>query len=52
MSGYIVLDRVGFSVQRLSELYAETNITILLARKRVGGQLAEPYRVKVLKASA
>jgi HK97 family phage major capsid protein len=51
MSGYIVLDRVGFSLQRLSELYAETNITVLLARKRVGGYLAEPYRVKVLKAS-
>lgn len=51
-SSYIVLDRVGFSVQRLTELYAETNITLLLARKRVGGYLAEPYRVKVLKASA
>lgn len=50
--GYIVLDRVGFSVQRLTELYAETNITLLLARKRVGGQLVEPYKMKVLKASA
>ena len=49
LSGYIVLDRVGFSVQRLSELYAETNITLLLARKRIGGYLAEPYRVKVMK---
>lgn len=46
LSGYLVLDRVGFSVQRLTEVYAETNITLLLARKRVGGQLVEPWRVK------
>lgn len=51
LSGYIVLDRVGLAVQRLSELYAETNITLLLARKRVGGYLAEPFRVKVQKIS-
>ncbi len=47
LQGYLVLDRVGFSIQRLSELYAETNITVLLARHRVGGQLVEPYRIKV-----
>lgn len=52
LSGYLVLDRVGFSVQRLSELYAETDITLLLARKRVGGQLIQPWRVKVQKVSA
>lgn len=51
-SSYIVLDRVGFSLQRLTEIYAETNITLLLARKRVGGLLVEPYKMKVLKASA
>jgi len=50
LSGYIVLDRVGFSLQRLSEIYAETNLTLLLGRKRVGGYCAEPYRMKVLKA--
>jgi HK97 family phage major capsid protein len=48
--GYKILDRVGFSVQRLNELYAETNLTLLLAKKRVGGFCAEPYRFKVLKA--
>ena len=52
LAGYLVLDRVGFSIQRLTELYAETNITLLLARKRVGGQIVENYRMKVLKASA
>lgn len=52
LTGYIILDRVGFSLQRLTELYAETNLTLLLARKRVGGQLAEPWKVKVQKVSA
>jgi len=52
LSGYLVLDRVGFSIQKLTELYAETNITLLLARKRVGGYCAEPYRMKIQKVSA
>lgn len=52
MRGYLVLDRVGISIQRLSELYAETNITLLLARKRMGGQTIEPWRMKVQKVSA
>jgi HK97 family phage major capsid protein len=48
-SGYIVLDRVGFSIQRASELYIETDITLLVARKRVGGYCTEPWRFKVMK---
>jgi len=51
LTGYLILDRVGFSIQRLSELYAETNITLLLARKRVGGQTIEPWRMKVQKVA-
>ncbi len=52
LTGYLVVDRVGFSIQRLSEIYAETNITLLLARKRVGGQVVEPWRIKVQKCAA
>jgi len=51
LMGYMIVDRVGFSLQRLSELYAETNITLLLAKKRVGGQVVEPWRIKVQKVS-
>lgn len=51
LRGYLVLDRVGLSIQRLSEIYAETNVTLLLARKRVGGQTVEPWRLKVQKIS-
>lgn len=46
-SGYLIADRVGFSIQRLTELYAETNLTLLLARRRVGGQTIEPWRLRI-----
>src|SRR3990167_879216 len=49
LSGYAVVDRVGLSIQRLDELYAETNQVLLLAKKRVGGQLVEAYRLSLLK---
>ncbi len=52
LTGYLVLDRVAFTIQRLEELYAETNITLLLAKKRVGGLTVEPWRLKVQKVSA
>ena len=52
LRGYLVLDRVGLSLQRLDELYAETDITVLLARRRVGGQLIEPWRVKAQKVAS
>lgn len=51
-SGYIVVDRVGLAIQRLTERYAELNQTVLLARKRVGGLLAEPYKIKVIKVAS
>ena len=50
-SGYLIVDRVGFSVQRLTERYAEENQVLLLARKRVGGAPIEPYRMRALKAA-
>lgn len=50
VSSYIVLERVALAVQRLLEVDAQSNNVILLARRRVGGYLAEPYRMKVLKA--
>lgn len=52
LNGYLILDRVGLSLQRLSEVYAEQNITVLLARKRVGGQVVEPWRIKVQRVAA
>lgn len=49
--GYLVADRVQFSVQRYTELYVETNFTLLLGRKRVGGQCIEPWRFMFLKSA-
>jgi HK97 family phage major capsid protein len=49
LSAYLIVDRVGFSMQVLRELYAETNVVVLLARHRVGGQLIESYRLRVQK---
>lgn len=53
LRGYLILDRVGLSVQRLTDsAYSELNLTGLLARKRVGGQVIEPWRIQVQKVSA
>ncbi len=47
MRAYRIVDRIGLSIQRLREVYAETNLVVYLARKRVGGKLLEPFRLKV-----
>jgi len=52
MTAYTIVDRIGLSIQRLTEVYAETNIVVFLARKRVGGKLLEPFKLKVQKVSA
>jgi HK97 family phage major capsid protein len=52
LKGYLIADRVGLSIQRIEETYAELNVTVLLGRKRVGGQTIEPWRLKVQKVSA
>jgi HK97 family phage major capsid protein len=49
--GYYLVRRVGFSVQILRELYAETNQILLLGRVRFGGMTAEPWRLKVQVAT-
>lgn len=48
-SGYYLVNRVGFSVQVLRELYAETNQILLLGRLRFGGLVAEPWKLKIAK---
>jgi HK97 family phage major capsid protein len=52
LTGYYVIDRVGLSLQRLMEVYAEQNMMVLLGRKRVGGQVVEPWRLKAQKIAA
>jgi HK97 family phage major capsid protein len=47
LKAYYHVDRVGFSIQVLRELYAESNQILLLGRLRFGGQVAEDWRVKI-----
>ena len=49
LAGYYLVNRVGFSVQVLRELYAETNQILILGRLRFGGQIVEPWRLKILQ---
>lgn len=50
--GYIQAERVGMTVRVLDELYAETDKKLFLLRYRFGGQLAEDYKVKLLKVAS
>ena len=49
LSGYYMVERVGFSIQVLREVYAETNQILLLGRIRFGGQVAEDWKLKILQ---
>jgi HK97 family phage major capsid protein len=51
-SGYYLVNRIGFSMQVLRELYAETNKILLLGRIRFGGKLVEDWRVRLHIAAA
>lgn len=52
MRGYQLVRRVGFSIQPLRELYAETNQMVLLGRLRFGGQTLEGHRLRIHKVAA
>lgn len=51
MQGYQFINRLGFSVQILREVYAEFNQIALVGRVRFGGQVVEPWRLRALKVS-
>lgn len=51
LKGYLIVDRVGLSIQRIDQTYAEQNMIVLLGRKRVGGMVVEPWRIKVQKVA-
>lgn len=47
LSGYYLINRVGFSVQVLREVEALRNRLVLVGRLRFGGAVAEPWKLKV-----
>lgn len=50
-SGYYLAERVGFSVQVLNEIVQTANKVRVLGRLRIGGQVAEDWKLKVQKVS-
>lgn len=52
LQGYCLVTRVGLSIQVLREKYAEVNGVGLVGRIRLGGQVIEPWRLKVQKVAA
>lgn len=52
LGGYVEVDRIGFSIQILREILAETNQQLILGRVRIGGGVAEEWRLKVQVVAA
>lgn len=50
--GYYKVQRVGFSIQILKEIVATSNRVRLLGRMRIGGQVAEDWRLKIQRVAA
>ena len=51
--GYLIVDRVGMTIERVQDRTSVgRNFVSLFARRRVGGQVVEPWRFRVQKISA
>lgn len=50
LRGYYLVNRISLSLQVLRELYAETNQILILGRIRLGGIVAEDWRLKILRS--
>lgn len=52
LTGYQIFDRVGMTVERyLDSATARVNTIMYVMRRRLGGQLVEPWRFAVMKCS-
>ena len=51
-SGYRIIDRMGMTVQRLVELYAESGLVGFKVHYRVGGGVIRPDALRILRAPA
>jgi HK97 family phage major capsid protein len=52
LRGYYIADRVGISIEVFREVLGLRDLVAVYARKRVGGQLLHPWRVKVMQCAA
>ena len=51
-SGYRIVDRLGMTVQRLTELYAEAGLVGFKVHYRVGGGVIRPDPLRILNVPA
>lgn len=49
MKGYYIADRVGLSIEVFREVLGLRDLVAIYARKRVGGALLQPWRMKLMK---
>jgi HK97 family phage major capsid protein len=49
LSGYFIADRLGMSLQILRETKATQNEIQVVARRRLGGRVVEPWKINVMK---
>lgn len=52
LRGYYLVRRLGFSLRVLTEIEARANQTVLLGRLRIGGDLAEAWRLRAQKVAS
>jgi HK97 family phage major capsid protein len=52
MKGYYIADRVGLSIEVFREVLGLRDLVAIYARKRVGGGLLHPWRMKIMQAAA
>lgn len=53
LAGYMIADRVGMSIQRYDDsTTAKGNAVVFVARRRLGGQVTEGWRLAVQKVAA
>lgn len=53
LAGYLIVDRVGMAIQRVEDTTTVGgNKVALFARRRLGGQVVEPWRFQAQKVSA
>ena len=51
MKGYWIADRIGISIEVLREVKALRDMVVVYARQRLGGQLVQDWRLKLMKSN-
>ncbi|MFA6134396.1 MAG: phage major capsid protein, partial [Phycisphaerae bacterium] len=52
LSGYIIVERLGMSIQRYNDSYTGINLVEFHVRRRIGGRLMESWKMAAQKVSA